>query len=456
MSSLYNTISNKLLNRYYNTIIRRKIRDFAFESQYWSNETWHQWQWIRVKQLVEYAYRWVPYYRKMFTEIGIIPDDIRTWNDYSQIPLLTRDIVKDNFNQLLTTHPYYRKTALLYSSSGSTGKPLSFYTSREQRTATSAFMDYQWSRIGYKPHDKTVIVRGVISPKLIEKVTYNVWNITASDLTYKNVIEIRDFFNTTRPDFIHAYPSSLWTLTNLFLSHNISLSYQPKGMLLGSEKYPQKFRDLFENFYNCKSYSWLGLAEGTILAGECEQSANYHAIPGYSYVEFQNHNPQDMSSKELEIIGTSLYNRVFPFIRYYSGDLAELSLKECECHRGYQIISKLVGRESEFFLASDGSELSVSTLRAFHDDILGGIIDYQFLQKTPGVVEVIIIKDKKYSHEDEVRLISELNYRSRNRLKFVAVYKDQLIKTNSGKAKILIKEFDENPVCQNQKNVDRQ
>ncbi len=441
MSSAKNGLLIKLQNRYLKALIYKRTYKFAFESQYWSEADWQKWQWAKLKSLLEYAYQSVPYYQKMFVNMGIVPDDIRNWNDFKSIPILTKEIVRSNEKDLFTLDSKERKKAIQFSSSGSTGLPLSFYTSREQQIATNAFMDYQWFRIGYKPRSTRVIIRGLFSPKLIEKMSSHLWNITVHGLAEKNLSSIKDYFDTVQPQYIHAFPSSLWTLTNLFLEHSLTLNYIPQGLLMGSERYPLHYRELFESFYKCKSYSWLGLAEGTILAGECEFSHNLHIIPGYSYVELEE-NTEDSGFTGNRIIGTSFYNRAFPFIRYYCGDLAMPDAPDCECKRGYQIIKSVVGRDSEFFITRDGRELSLTALySAIHGDVFEGIVECQFIQKEPGKVETIIVRDKNYKMEFGQCLIDELNKRSGDRLRFTAVFKNELIKTPTGKLKLLIQEI---------------
>ena len=44
----------------------------------------------RVRKLVKRAYE-IPFYRKRFDEAGVKPEDIRTGDDLSKLPLLTKD-----------------------------------------------------------------------------------------------------------------------------------------------------------------------------------------------------------------------------------------------------------------------------------------------------------------------------------------------------------------------------
>ena len=57
-----------------------------------------------LKQLLEYVNAYVPYYRDLFKEIGFHPSDFAANPAcFQELPLLTKDIVRQNFDRLTTT-----------------------------------------------------------------------------------------------------------------------------------------------------------------------------------------------------------------------------------------------------------------------------------------------------------------------------------------------------------------
>ena len=48
-----------------------------------------QYQYRQIKKIITHAFHHVPYYRKLFTEIGFKPGDFRSMDDLQKIPLLT-------------------------------------------------------------------------------------------------------------------------------------------------------------------------------------------------------------------------------------------------------------------------------------------------------------------------------------------------------------------------------
>ena len=61
-------------------------------------------QQAKLHRLLQYAYTFVPYYQRLFDQIGFQPDDILTDPlAFQKIPFLTKSIIRENFNDLITT-----------------------------------------------------------------------------------------------------------------------------------------------------------------------------------------------------------------------------------------------------------------------------------------------------------------------------------------------------------------
>jgi len=95
-------------------------------SERWSLEKLVTYQEQILRRLIRHCYTNVPYYRKVFVEKGLVPDDISTISDLAKLPFLTKEIVRKHKKDFLATNfPAY--SAHLDSTSGSTGNPLDFY-----------------------------------------------------------------------------------------------------------------------------------------------------------------------------------------------------------------------------------------------------------------------------------------------------------------------------------------
>ena len=79
----------------------------------------------KLRQLIEHCYKNVPYYKRVFDDLGLKSGDIQTRDDLSKLPILTKSIIKENFNDLISLDIDSRKP-LDGSTGGSTGTPMHF------------------------------------------------------------------------------------------------------------------------------------------------------------------------------------------------------------------------------------------------------------------------------------------------------------------------------------------
>ncbi|RAS90261.1 hypothetical protein A6E21_26140 [Bacillus cereus] len=95
------------------------------ETQWWTPKQLQELQFEKFKQTIEHAYNTVPYYKRLFEERDITPNDISSFKDIKKLPLLTREKLLDNQNMLVSTEADY-DTLQTNFSSGSTGRRAEF------------------------------------------------------------------------------------------------------------------------------------------------------------------------------------------------------------------------------------------------------------------------------------------------------------------------------------------
>jgi len=100
----------------------------AQTNQYLSRDALRDIQFKKLTSLLDQTYNTVPFYKNSFKQAGVMPEDIRTWDDYKKVPILTKNQIRDDPDQFLSTLPRTRVSKL--STSGSTGLPLTFHLSQ--------------------------------------------------------------------------------------------------------------------------------------------------------------------------------------------------------------------------------------------------------------------------------------------------------------------------------------
>ena len=58
------------------------------KSQYWNADSINYYQLQELKKLLQHAFNHVPYYNKLFSDIGFFPNDVNQISDIRHIPFL--------------------------------------------------------------------------------------------------------------------------------------------------------------------------------------------------------------------------------------------------------------------------------------------------------------------------------------------------------------------------------
>src|SRR5215510_3110453 len=106
-------------------------------------------QLAKLRAMVEHCYRQVPFYRGLFDRIGFRPAHLKTFADLRDIPPLTRDDLKNHFDQLRARNASTYKPETCYSG-GSTGEPVKMLLDRKAIALEKACVRRHWLRSGYK------------------------------------------------------------------------------------------------------------------------------------------------------------------------------------------------------------------------------------------------------------------------------------------------------------------
>jgi phenylacetate-CoA ligase len=429
-----------------NRITYLKWYDFIDKSQWWSKEALNDYQWEKVKALLDHVSQNVPYYIQLFKKMGATANDFKSWDDFNRIPLLTKEIVKERQREFVALN-INRKLLKYYTTGGSTGKPMGVFQTDELINIELAFMFQQWKRVGFHENAKKIILRGepLSGNILFKKAKFsNDWLFSSYHISRSKINEYVRVLNRIQPDFFHVYPSSLFVFTKALIESGQKLNFSPKAILCGSEPIFNYQRELFEKVYNSKVFSWLGLAEGTIQAGECEHTSDYHAWPQYSYVEFLKEDGIESINKgeKGKIIGTNFNNFVFPLIRYESGDLAIYQSDSCEfCKRNFKILQDVIGRVQDVIYLEDGTLFPIGpAIFGIHDKKWNQINRIQIVQERKG--EILFKIDTDFNTKSIYKFIDKtIRKRLKDSIRYSIDFTKDLETTNQGKHRFIIQKI---------------
>lgn len=368
---------------------------FLLKSQYWETDKILEYQFNKIKILVRHAYENVPYYRKMFLDRKIVPDDIKSFSDFSCLPIMTKKNLQDSFNEL-SEAGIDTSNLVVNSTGGSTGTPLNFYQDKEYENWADAARIRAWS---YFPGGNLGSLEAVfwgairdvgkgfsIIRAFREIVRDGVLALNTFDLDEKLLIKYIYWYNRFKPSLLRGYATSLYYVAEYIEKNNLTI-HRPKAIVSSTEVLHKRMREKIETVFAAPVFDSYGCREISQMATECEQHNGFHVVFENQYVELINQ----------EVVVTNLHNFVMPFIRYKVGDLAkELSWEPCPCGRQSPRLINLIGRDNDNIELPNGKVINGE----FFEFLFFGmndVIQYQVTYSRSGKKMVVKLKLRKGS-----------------------------------------------------------
>ena len=311
---------------------------------------WIEAQNKEIKRFVEYIYG-IPFYRRRFDEAGVKPTDIKKREDFSKLPVLTKQeyrawLLEETKDKDKCKGWMYRQTT------GSSGTPLDLYSLPTDRAAEIANLMRCAiiQRKGYNPFLDRVFITMVPKPPKRKRISIPFKEKMSSISSPKDLVE---GYNKARPDFYYGNKTAVLSIAQYALDHNIPL-HEAKCVGSISEALDDSARNVINKaFGERKLFDIYGCAEignfAVDLADEpgkhtiwndthCVNLYNSEAVEGYDNVY------------RGQLMITSLVHRGFPLVNYLVGDNIELTVEN-----GVPYITKIIGRSNDVIKNRDGS-----------------------------------------------------------------------------------------------------
>lgn len=425
--------NNAILNFYYDRISRLLRFDENLQKK---------WIYNRLKKLLETASKYSPFYRELFDSIGFDPRNSFSYESFAKLPILTKDIIRKNKNEILNSK-IPRMLIQKKSTGGTSGQPLHFFIPRViGNKIEKAFILAIWKDFGFEKNMRVVSMRGNIvgnekSPYFYDKKN-NVLLLSSYLLSQNNINVYCDLLNEFDPEFIHTYPSVALNFISLIENKNKLKLKSLKGVICASENLQIWQRDKIEKFFKVNCYAHYGCSEGAVLAKYLREYDAYEMIPYYSFVELvdKDGNPIKEKNKEGFIVGTNLWNFVYPFIRYKVGDIAEYRRVEIN-GKERLLLANLFGREQEYLIDKNGRKIQLTGNYLINNNI-AGIEQIQLEQNKPGEIIVKILKNGNFTSSDYRKIIEGFDKRYGDKITPKIIFTNNFVRSPNGKHKYLI------------------
>jgi phenylacetate-CoA ligase len=365
-------------------------------------------QFSDLRALLAHAEARVPYYRNLFRSLGTSSQDIRNWNDFAQLPILTKDIIREKQHDLIREDVPLEKLQPHFSG-GSTGVPLKFFRSTDYMVASDAGTYRNLEQCGWRPGEMVAFFWGG-NDKLyaMSRVEFELRQFVRRtyqfDPFYSGEAEMADWaqrFRRVRPQVILGYASTIARFAAFLDRQGKSIDWI-KGVFTTAEKLYQPQREVLERVFGCKVFDCYGSSEVQNIAAECP-AGKMHINADFVVLEEDEDKTLDRGPRPF--LMTSLRNWSMPFIRYRNEDGGYLSPAQdvCTCGNNFPLMRLEIARTSDNFVFPDG--------RVVHGEFFthlmygsDGIVTFQFYQTARDKIILSIVPGLGNSKAREGRI----------------------------------------------------
>lgn len=432
-----------------------RIRDFcypariwklhrAFERNQWAPPAeWREFQLRRLETILDQALRQVPYYQQVAAEYGIRRADLESPEDLRRLPLLTKEILRGRSRDLVAGNAR-RFHPRVYSTTGTSGEPVHFLLDADANALEFAYYWRHWRwggfrlgnrfaeisnhyflchprRLGepfhYQPHLRRLLLNGLLlAPETAGAL--------ARAMQSHGIRFLKGLAGA-----LHAFVLSLreagWKtlpLTCVFSTGELLTSWQ---------------RAAVEDFFRCKVLDSYGHMERTVAVSECP-AGGYHINEDYGLFQLEPA-PSSSGRPRARVIGTGLYNRAMPLLRYDAGDEVEPAADAgpCSCGRTFPRIRRILGRSRDVIRTPDRRYVTGLFLVA---ELVPQLEFAQFVQTEPDrlIVYWAVSRGNSPEVEERLRALVRPLVGTRMHLDFRRVSPGELYRDGSGKVRPVV------------------
>jgi len=353
-----------------------------------------------LRRLLLHAYANVPHYRQRFDQAGVRPEQIRSAEDLTKLPILERDEARNTTAERTSTAG--PPLDIKKSTSGTMGRPLVFGYERDSEHWRQAMKlrGYGWA--GYRPGMRSLHFWGGGPPavgKPSRAARLRALKVTADRaLRREHAIDcgkrgpteldaVVDAIRKERPDVLLCYSQAGADLARHVLSRGLR-DWGTIPVLCGAERLLPADRAPMEQAFGPAVFETYGAREVMLMATECDAHDGLHVSMETLVVEVVVRDAaggptgRPAQPGELgEVIVTDLTNLAMPFIRYANGDLAVAGKTgACACGRALPRLASVEGRVTETLLDGAGARVNGLVFNVVIAHLAHAIRQFQVVQ----------------------------------------------------------------------------
>ena len=411
----------------------------------------------RLQSSLNRVYRSVPFYRHIFEERGMVPEDIGSPEDLARLPFTTKDDLRENTPYGMFAVPL-RDIVRIHSSSGTTGQPTVVGYTRNDLIHWSELVARVLTAGGVTKEDIVQIAfdYGLFTGALglhygAEQIGATV--IPASGGNARRQIAIMRDYRTTSLICTPSYA--------LYLSEEmVEMGLSPAELslrvgLFGAEPWTDSMRSQIEERLSISATDNYGLSEvmGPGVAGECGQKQGLHIFEDHFIPEVVDPDTGERvpPGQKGELVLTTITKEALPLIRYRTGDITRLHYDPCACGRTMARMEKVSGRTDDMLIVQ-GINVFPSQIESILMEVEGTEPHYQLVVDRSGPLDEleVWVEVAEQLFSDEIRRLEALEKAIRDEVERVVglevrvrLVESKTIERSAGKAVRVIERGEE-------------
>jgi len=311
----------------------------------------------RLQAVLNRIWESVPFYRRKFEELGLMPEHIRSLDDLRLLPFTAKEDLRTGYPYDLFALPL-REVVRIHASSGATGPPTVVgYTKNDLRN---------WGELvarvlsaGGATKDDVIQVSfsyGLLTDAFgfhqgAEEIGASVIPVSAGAPEHQIKV-MRDFRSTA----LVGTPSYALRIAEALEEQQIPLSsLHLRWGMFGSAPWPETVRQQIEQALGISATDNYSISEvmGPGVSGECEENKEgLHINEDHFLCEVIDPDSGEILGEgEMgELVITTLTKEALPIIRYRTRDLASITTEPCSCGRTLARMSRIFSRTDDMLI----------------------------------------------------------------------------------------------------------
>lgn len=393
-----------LKNKLFRSFAYKVYKD-SLQNQHLSRQELDEMNFYKKKRIVTYAYENSKFYKNHFDKSNFHPSNLIKHSDWDNVPILTRQDIIDNFDEIFVKKQNKFKKSI--TTGGSSGTPLKVFHDLRFPNEILGWRLLGWwgTSFGgnfaniYRSKPRSLLNKLLWYPSLKA-------NLNASSMSIEDMKIFTKELNKIKPEIIQGYVGAVEQYANFILDNNIKVP-RPKLCWTTSAPITSVQKKTIEKAFKAKVMDQYGCCEIFWIAQECPKQEGLHV--NYDYRDVTILDKNNLSINHTSEIGrlaiTDFENFVFPLIKYINGDEGSFKSNKCSCGIKLPLLNPIKGRSTDCILLPDKTVIGGDYLTTIFDHVPDAVKGFQVRQLKNSDLIIYYIPNQKFNGQLNLEIL---------------------------------------------------